>query len=299
MTGFHITPRQMTAKSGKITIRNKAFEWGKRTYLMGVLNVTPDSFSDGGDNYTIESALAQAENMVKSGVDIIDIGGQSTRPGAAEISLEEEIDRVIPVVQILRQKAEIFGSVPISVDTTRAQVAQAAVEAGADIINDISGATFDSEMLSTVAQLKVPIILMHIRGTPQTMQKLTDYRDLIGEIREFLESRIAEAVAAGIDKSHIILDPGIGFAKNYSQNLEILQQLAKFRRLDCPILVGVSRKSFIGHILNQPLAKQRIWGTAAACTGAIANSADILRVHDVREMHDVCLVADAIFRNQS
>jgi dihydropteroate synthase len=289
----------MTAKSGKITIRNKAFEWGKRTYLMGVLNVTPDSFSDGGDFYTIESALAQAENMVKSGVDIIDIGGQSTRPGAAEISLEEEIDRVIPVVQILRQKAEIFGSVPISVDTTRAQVAKAAVEAGADIINDISGATFDSEMLSTVAQLKVPIILMHIRGTPQTMQKLTDYRDLIGEIRKFLESRIAEAVAAGIDKSHIILDPGIGFAKNYSQSLEILQQLAKFRGLDCPILVGVSRKSFIGHILNQPLAKQRIWGTAAACTGAIANSADILRVHDVREMHDVCRVADAIFRNQS
>lgn len=289
----------MTAKSGKITIRNKAFEWGQRTYLMGVLNVTPDSFSDGGDYYTIESALAQAENMVKSGVDIIDIGGQSTRPGAAEISLEEEIDRVIPVVQILRQKAEIFGSVPISVDTTRAQVAQAAVEAGADIINDISGATFDSEMLSTVAHLKVPIILMHIRGTPQTMQKLTDYRDLIGEIREFLESRIAEAVAAGIDKSLIILDPGIGFAKNYSQNLEILQQLSKFRGLGCPILVGVSRKSFIGHILNQPLAKQRIWGTAAACTGAIANSADILRVHDVREMYDVCLVADAIFRNQS
>jgi dihydropteroate synthase len=289
----------MTATSGKITIRNKAFEWGKRTYLMGVLNVTPDSFSDGGDFYTIESALVQAENMVKSGVDIIDIGGQSTRPGAAEISLEEEIDRVIPVVEILRQKAEIFGSVPISVDTTRAQVAKAAVEAGADIINDISGATFDSEMLSTVAHLKVPIILMHIRGTPQTMQKLTDYRDLIGEIREFLESRIAAAVAAGIDKSHIILDPGIGFAKNYSQNLEILQQLAKFRGLNCPILVGVSRKSFIGDILNQPLAKQRIWGTAAACTGAIANSADILRVHDVREMYDVCLVADAIFRNQS
>ena len=283
----------------KLTIRNKSFEWGKRTYLMGVLNVTPDSFSDGGDYYTIESALAQAENMVKSGVDIIDIGGQSTRPGAAEISSSEEIDRVIPVVQILRQKAESFGSVPISVDTTRAQVASSAVEAGADIINDISGATFDSEMLSTVAHLKVPIILMHIRGTPQTMQKLTDYQDLIGEIREFLESRIAAAVAAGIDKSHIILDPGIGFAKNYSQNLEILQQLAKFRGLDCPILVGVSRKSFIGHILNQPLAKQRIWGTAAACTGAIANSADILRVHDVREMHDVCLVADAIFRYQS
>jgi dihydropteroate synthase len=289
----------MTNNPKKLTIRNQVFEWGKRTYLMGVLNVTPDSFSDGGDFNTIESALAQAENMVKSGVDIIDIGGQSTRPGAAEISLAEEIDRVIPVVEMLRQKADIFGLVPISVDTTRAQVAKAAVEAGADLINDISGATFDPEMLSTVAKLAVPIILMHIRGTPQTMQKMTDYRDLIGEIGDFLESRIAAAVAAGIDRSQIVIDPGIGFAKTYSQNLEILRELPKFRFLDCPILVGVSRKSFIGQILNQPEAKQRVWGTAAACTGAIANSADILRVHDVKEMHDVCQVADAIFRNQS
>ena len=289
----------MTNNPKKITIRNKVFEWGKRTYLMGVLNVTPDSFSDGGDFNTTESALAQAENMVKSGVDIIDIGGQSTRPGAAEISLTEELNRVIPVVEMLRQKADIFADTPISVDTTRAEVAKAAVAAGADLINDISGATFDSEMLSTVAQLKVPIILMHIRGTPQTMQKLTDYRDLIGEIGEFLEYRIAAAVAAGIDKSQIIIDPGIGFAKTYSQSLEILRELQQFRVLDCPILVGVSRKSFIGQILNQPEAKQRVWGTAAACTSAIANSADILRVHDVREMHDVSLVADAIFRNQS
>ena len=289
----------MTNNPAQITIRNQSFEWGKRTYLMGVLNITPDSFSDGGDFNTIESALAQAENMVKSGVDIIDIGGQSTRPGAAEISLAEEIDRVIPVIQMLRQKAEIFGSIPISVDTTRADVASSAVAAGADIINDISGATFDPEMLSTVAKLAVPIVLMHLRGTPQTMQKLTDYRDLIGEIGEFLESRIAAAVAAGIDKSQIVIDPGIGFAKTYSQNLEILRELPKFRSLNCPILVGVSRKSFIGQILNQPLAKQRVWGTAAACTGAIANSADILRVHDVREMHDVCQVADAIFRYQS
>ncbi|WP_377476801.1 MAG: dihydropteroate synthase [Microcoleus anatoxicus] len=289
----------MTNNPQKNTIRNKSFEWGKRTYLMGVLNITPDSFSDGGDFNTIKSALMQAENMVKSGVDIIDIGGQSTRPGAAEISLTEELNRVVPVVEMLRQNADIFADTPISVDTTRAQVAKAAVEAGADIINDISAATFDSEMLSTVAKLAVPIILMHLRGTPQTMQTLTDYRDLIGEIGEFLQSRIAAAAAAGIDKSQIIIDPGIGFAKTYSQNLEILRELPKFRSLDCPILVGVSRKSFIGKILNQPEAKQRVWGTAAACTGAIANSADILRVHDVREMHDVCQVADAIFRNQS
>ena len=289
----------MTVNRKIITIRNKVFEWGKRTYLMGVLNITPDSFSDGGDFNTIESALAQAENMVKYGVDIIDIGGQSTRPGAAEISLGEEIDRVVPVVEMLRKNADIFANIPISVDTTRAQVAKAGIEAGADIINDISGATFDSEMLSTVAKLEVPIMLMHLRGTPQTMQKMTDYRHLIGEIGEFLQSRIAAAVAAGIDKSQIIIDPGIGFAKTYSQNLEILRELQKFRSLNCPILVGVSRKSFIGQILNQPFAKQRVWGTAAACTGAIANSADILRVHDVREMHDVCQVADAIFRNQS
>jgi dihydropteroate synthase len=289
----------MTVNYAKITIRNKIFEWGKRTYLMGILNITPDSFSDGGQFNTLESALTQAENMVKSGVDIIDIGGQSTRPGAKEISLQEEIDRVVPVVQMLRQKPDIFDSIPISVDTTRTTVAQAAVAAGADIINDISGATFDSEMLSTVAKLKVPIILMHLRGTPQTMQKMTDYQDLIGEIGEFLENRIVAAVAAGIDKSQIIIDPGIGFAKTYNQNLEILRNLSRFHSLNCPILVGVSRKSFIGQILNQPQAKQRVWGTAAACTSAIANSADILRVHDVREMHDVCQVADAIFRNQS
>jgi dihydropteroate synthase len=280
-------------------IRGQSFEWGKRTYLMGVLNVTPDSFSDGGEFNSLDSALAQAENMLESGVDIIDIGGQSTRPGAVEISLETELDRVVPVVQMLRQKADIFANVPISVDTTRAQVAKAAVEAGADIINDISGATFDSQMLLTIANLKVPIILMHLRGTPQTMQKLTEYRDLIGEIGEFLEGRIEVAVAAGIDRSQIIIDPGIGFAKTCSQNLEILRELPNFRYLNCPILVGVSRKSFIGQILEQPEAKQRIWGTAAACTGAIANFADILRVHDVREMRDVCRVADAIFRNQS
>jgi dihydropteroate synthase len=280
-------------------IRGQSFEWGKRTYLMGVLNVTPDSFSNGGEFNSLDSALAQAENMLESGVDIIDIGGQSTRPGAVEISLETELDRVVPVVQMLRQKADIFANVPISVDTTRAQVAKAAVEAGADIINDISGATFDSQMLLTIANLKVPIILMHLRGTPQTMQKLTEYLDLIGEIGEFLEGRIEAAVAAGIDRSQIIIDPGIGFAKTCSQNLEILRELPNFRYLNCPILVGVSRKSFIGQILEQPEAKQRIWGTAAACTGAIANFADILRVHDVREMRDVCRVADAIFRNQS
>ena len=280
-------------------IRGQSFEWGKRTYIMGVLNVTPDSFSDGGQFNTIKSATLQAQKMVEAGADIIDIGGQSTRPGAPEITLEEELNRVIPVIEILRNSQNICATVPISIDTTRAIVAQLAVEAGADIINDISAATFDSEMLSTAAKLGVPITLMHIRGTPQTMQKLTDYQDLIGEIYQFLESRIAAAIAAGINKYNIILDPGIGFAKTYSQNLEILRKLVKFHYLGCPILVGVSRKSFIGHILNQPDPQQRIWGTAAACTSAIASRADILRVHDVKEMRDVCQVADAIFRKEN
>ncbi len=279
-----------------VTLRGKSWDWRKRTYIMGVLNVTPDSFSDGGQFNTLESATAQAESMVENGVDIIDIGGQSTRPGAAEINLETELNRVIPLIEILRNSQNICSQVPISIDTTKAAVAQAAIEAGADIINDISSAMFDPEMLPTAAKLGVPIILMHLRGTPQTMQTLTDYQDLIGEIYQFLESRINVAIAAGIDKSKIIIDPGIGFAKTYNQNLEILRQLPKFTALDCPLLVGVSRKSFIGNILNEPDPRQRVWGTAAACTIAIANFANIIRVHDIKEMREVSQVADAICR---
>jgi dihydropteroate synthase len=273
-------------------VRERSFNWGERTYLMGVLNVTPDSFSDGGEFNTLTAALAQAQRLVKAGADIIDIGGQSTRPGAEQISVEEELNRVLPVVEAVSSVL----SVPISVDTTRAVVAQKAVEAGADMVNDISGGIFDPEMLPVVAQLGVPLALMHMRGTPQTMQQLTEYQDLVGEIYEFLENRIAAAVKAGIERSHLIVDPGIGFAKTAEQNLEILRQLPRFRSLGVPLLVGVSRKSFIGRILNQPDPKGRVWGTAAACCAAIAGWADILRVHDVLEMHDVCRVADAIWR---
>jgi dihydropteroate synthase len=270
------------------------FNWGQRTYLMGVLNVTPDSFSDGGEFNSQAAALAQAQRLIAEGVDIIDIGGQSTRPGAEQISLEAELERVIPIVQAVRGQS----SVPISVDTTRSAVARAAVEAGADTVNDISGGTYDPQMLPVVAELGVPIILMHIRGTPATMQKLTDYQDLIGEIYEFLERQIGAALAAGIDRTHIIIDPGIGFAKNMEQNLEILRKLPDFRPLGVPILVGVSRKSFIGRILDQPDPKKRLWGTGAACASAIALGADILRVHDVAEMRDICQVADAIWRTK-
>ncbi|HEY9725330.1 MAG TPA: dihydropteroate synthase [Chroococcales cyanobacterium] len=282
----------MTNYQSPLSIRGRSFHWGERTYLMGVLNVTPDSFSDGGDFYAPATALAQAERMVEAGVDLIDIGGQSTRPGADQVSLEQELDRVLPVVEAVRSAL----SVPISVDTTRASVAQQAVEAGADIVNDISGGTFDPEMLPVVAQLGVPIVLMHMRGTPQTMQQFTNYQDLIGEIYGFLDKQLAIAIQAGIKRSHLLIDPGIGFAKTGEQNLEILRQLPAFRSLGVPILVGVSRKSFIGRLIDQPDPKQRVWGTAAACCGAIAGSADILRVHDVAQMRDVCRVADAIWR---
>ena len=278
-----------------LTLRDRPFHWGQQTYLMGVLNVTPDSFSDGGQFNNLDSALAQARKMVADGADFLDIGGQSTRPNAEDVTLDEELDRVIPIVEALRQHPE-FSQVPISVDTTRSQVANAAIAAGADLINDISGATFDAEMLSIVAKLGVPIVLMHIRGTPKTMQTLTDYDDLMGEILQFLEARIQAAIAAGIDPSQIIIDPGIGFAKKTAQNLEILRQLPVLRSLECPILVGVSRKSFIGHLTNQPDPHKRVWGTVAACVSAIAGGSDILRVHDVSEIHDAGRVADAIWR---
>jgi Dihydropteroate synthase (EC 2.5.1.15) len=183
--------------------------------LWGFLNVTPDSFSDGGDFNTLEMALYQAQQMVEAGVDIIDIGGQSTRPGAEIVSLETELNRVIPLIETIRNSSDkLLTNIPISVDTTHSQVAEVAVKTGADIINDISGATFDAKMLSMVAKLNVPIILMHLRGTPKTMQTLTDYQDLIGELEWFLQERIKEAIAQKIKPQNIIIDPGIGFAKN-------------------------------------------------------------------------------------
>ncbi|MGB7274854.1 MAG: dihydropteroate synthase [Geitlerinemataceae cyanobacterium] len=273
-------------------LRERQFNWGAQTYLMGVLNVTPDSFSDGGKFDTVDAALGQAKFMEEAGVDLVDIGGQSTRPGAMEIAVEEELNRVVPVVRALRK----VSSIPISVDTSRSIVARAAVAAGADVVNDISGGTGDPQMLATVAQLRVPVVLMHLRGTPETMQTLTDYEDLVGEICQVLERRANAAISAGVDPKAIVLDPGIGFAKTHEQNLTILRELPKVRSLGYPVLVGVSRKSFIGRILDRPNPNDRVWGTGAACAAAIVGGADILRVHDVREMGDICRVADAIFR---
>jgi dihydropteroate synthase len=280
-------------RSAGITSRDRPFTWGDRTYLMGILNVTPDSFSDGGQFDRLDAAIAQAQTMATAGADILDIGGQSTRPGAVQVSLQEELDRVIPVIEALRQAG---FDLPISVDTTRAAVALAAIKAGADWINDISGASFDPEMLPTVAKLGVPIVLMHLRGTPQTMQSLTDYQDLVGEIASDLQSRIEAAITAGVQADRIILDPGIGFAKTAEQNYELLRNLPRLAELGYPLLVGPSRKSFIGKTLDQPDPSQRLWGTAAACSGAIALGAHILRVHDVPEMRDVIRVSDSLWK---
>lgn len=276
-------------------IRNQNFLWGSKTYVMGILNVTPDSFSDGGLFNSLEGAIAQATKMVEAGATIIDIGGQSSRPGAVEISVDEELHRVLPVIKALRQDSR-FDTIPISIDTTRATVAEQAIALGADIVNDISGGTFDLEMLRIVSDLNLPIVLMHMRGKPQNMQSFTDYTNVVTEVYQFLENQINRAIATGIHQDKIIIDPGIGFAKNYEQNIEIIRNLTVFKTLNCPILMGVSRKSFIGHILNQPDPQQRLHGTVAACVSAIALGADIMRVHDVAEIVDACKVADAIWR---
>ena len=292
---FMAEGRRSAASRQPWDIRGHQFNWGDRTYLMGVINVTPDSFSDGGQFNSVESALKQATRLLEANIDILDIGGQSTRPGAEQISLSEELNRVLPVIETIRQ-AEYLKQAVISVDTTRATVARAAVEAGADIINDISGATYEPDILNVAAEKDVPIILMHLRGTPETMQQMTDYDNLMGEISEFLQGQIKQALAVGVPIQNICVDPGIGFAKTYPQNLDILRQLSDLAELGCPILVGTSRKSFIGWILDQPDPQQREWGTAAACTAAIAGGADILRVHNGAAMVDVARVADAIWR---
>jgi dihydropteroate synthase len=264
--------------------------WGKRTYIMGILNVTPDSFSDGGQYFDLASAIAQGQKLVAEGADVLDIGGQSTRPGATIVPLAEELRRVIPVVKALAP----IVNVPISIDTTRSVVAAEALAAGATWVNDVSGGTDDPELLPVVARSGATVVLMHRRGNPQTMQSLTDYDDLIGEVHEFLARQRDKAQQLGI--TQIIIDPGIGFAKNTEQNLTLLRELSRFRDLNCPLLVGPSRKSFIGHILNQPDPQQRVWGTAAACCAAIAHGADIVRVHDVAAIRQVVQVADAIWR---
>jgi len=264
---------------------------GHRTLVMGILNVTPDSFSDGGLFVNVESAVEHANKMMEDGADIIDIGGESTRPGAEVIPLDVELDRVIPIISKLSKSANIC----VSIDTYKSSVAKIALDNGACMVNDIS-AMSDPDMAETVAKAGVPIVLMHKKGTPKDMQIAPHYDSLIAEITQYLQDKIHIAEKSGISSDKIIIDPGIGFGKTVAHNLEILRRLSEFRSLGKPILIGTSRKSFIGKILDVSDPKDRIDGTSATVAIAITNGADIIRVHDVKQMATVARMTDAITR---
>lgn len=267
---------------------------GSRALVMGVLNVTPDSFSDGGLFADRDSAIRRARSMAEEGADIIDIGGESSRPGSEPVPAEEEIERVVPVIEAIAGEIHV----PISVDTYKASVARAALDAGAMIVNDISAATQDPEMPHLLAARRCPAIIMHMRGTPRDMQANTEYDDLMSEVSSFLRARVRALVEAGVDERALMIDPGIGFAKTAAQNLEILRRLRELKSIGRPILVGTSRKSTIGKVLGDLPPDERLEGTAATVAIAIANGADIVRVHDVKEMLRVAKMADAIVRGE-
>ena len=271
--------------------RSQKLDIGQRTLIMGVLNVTPDSFSDGGLFVETEAAAERAERMAAEGADIIDVGGESSRPGADSVSAEAEMDRVLPVIENLAKTIET----PISIDTYKSSVARYALEMGACIVNDISALRSDPDMAQVVAQAGAAVVLMHMKGAPKNMQIDPHYDSVIDEIISFLRARIQAAVDAGISSSQIIIDPGIGFGKTVAHNLEIIRRLREFKSLEKPILIGTSRKSFIGKVLDLP-ADDRLEGTAATITTAINNGADIIRVHDVKEMVRVTRMTDAIVR---
>lgn len=274
-----------------IQFNKKEIAFFSRTHIMGILNVTPDSFSDGSNFFKFEDAVKQGIKMTEEGADIIDVGGESTRPGSNPITIEEELSRVIPVIESLSKQIDV----PISIDTYKAKVAQEALDAGAQMINDISALRFDPEMKKIAAEFNVPVALMHIKGTPRNMQENPWYQDVIGEITEYLKESIKIAQKAGIDKDKIIIDPGIGFGKRLEDNLNILKNLKKFSILNCPILIGCSRKSFIGRILDLPV-EERLEGSLAVLAVAIMNGANIVRVHDVKESKRIASLVDAILR---
>jgi len=258
---------------------------------MGVVNVTPDSFSDGGCYFSVDAAVAHAAAVAGAGADVLDIGGESSRPGAPTISAAEQIRRVVPVIRQLRQQQIML---PISIDTCDAEVAAAAIAAGADIINDISGFCADAQMPAVARDTGAGCVIMHRRGTAINMQQHTDYTDLVGEIRQWLQQRLAALVDAGIAATRIMLDPGIGFSKTCEQNLVLIRHSAALRQLGRPVLVGPSRKSFIGTLTGESVPANRQWGTAAAVTACILYGADVVRVHDLAAMKQVAAVADAL-----
>ena len=284
-------------KTYRISWGDHTLELGRRTRVMGILNVTPDSFSDGGHFFKHDNAVAQGEKLAEAGSDIIDIGGESTRPFSEPTSAEEESRRVVPVIESLAKRV----SVPISVDTTKAVVATRAIDAGASIINDISSLRADPELADVAVKFDVPIILMHMKGTPRTMQLAPTYDDLLGEIIAFFEKVMADAEARGIPKSRVIIDPGIGFGKTVRDNLLLIRELGRLESLDVPILVGSSRKSFIRNILKDedetdisPELPEVETGTQASVAASILNGAHIVRVHNVANTVTTVKIIDAI-----
>jgi len=276
-----------------LRFRQKSYDLSQRTLIMGALNVTPDSFSDGGHFFDREKAIEEGLRLAQGGADILDIGGESTQPGAKPLDAEEEIRRVIPLIRTLVQKIDI----PISVDTRKASVAEKALETGAEMINDISALRFDERMAEVVARWKVPVVLMHMRGNPETMQLDTHYDDFLGEILSFFRERVAFAESRGIPADQIVLDPGIGFGKSLEEqhNLILLKYLQNFKVLEKPLLIGTSRKAFIGKILGLP-PQEREEGTMATVAVAILNGVNIVRVHEVERMRRVVQVTDAVLR---
>ena len=267
--------------------------WGQRTAVMGVINLTPDSFSDGGLYETPEEALRQAARQLAAGADVIDLGAQSTKPGAHEVGAEEELRRLLPALRAIRAA---HPEAVISVDTFLASVAEAALENGADWINDVSGGRRDAAMLPLIAAADCPYVLMHSRGDSTTMDQLTDYGpDLVGEVLQSLQRAGERAEAAGVDPEQLIWDPGLGFAKTTEQNLMLLQQLERLTDAGVPILLGPSRKRFIGAVLDEPRSKARLWGTAAVCCRAVAAGVAVVRVHDVHPIRQVVQMADSIW----
>lgn len=281
----------------KIKIGDNLFDLGKKTLIMGILNVTPDSFYDGGKYLSFDDAVNHAIKMEKEGADIIDIGGESTRPGATTVSLSKELSRVIPLIEELKKKIEI----PISIDSYKSEVVEKALEMGAGMVNNVTALTVDNKLTEIIAEYNVPICLMHMKGTPSTMQVNPNYIDVVEEIKGFFKERISFAQSNGIKKENILIDPGIGFGKRTGKgiedNCEIIRRLSEFKELDCPILIGASRKSFIGNILgnDKPLpVSERLEGSLAAACAAAMNGADILRVHDVKETRRCIDIIDFI-----
>lgn len=261
-------------------------DYGKKTYIMGILNVTPDSFSDGGDYTNIDIAVNHAKEMIELGADMIDLGGESTRPGHKFVSAEEEISRIVPVIK--RLKEEI--NVPISIDTYKSEVAEEALKLGVDMVNDVWGLTYDGKMADVVAKYDGEVCIMH-------NQEGTTYdKDIMEAIKEFLQNSIDMALKAGVKKEKIVLDPGIGFGKTYEQNIEVLERLGELRDLGYPVLLGTSRKSVLGKILENSTPKERVNATVATTVLGVRDGVDIVRVHDVKENKEAAMVADAIYR---